>query len=844
MKKILYFIAFLTFPAMVYSQLPGEIDTTFGTPIKENFYTSGIAYSLHSKVLVQPDGKLILGSDLFEFNSGHIVLNVTRLNENDTFDSLGFDNNNPGLDEGYFHDLALQSDGKILVAGQDFDTSLSNHNLIRLNSDRTIDTSFHHAVYQGPVWTMVPQQNGKILVGGNFATVDGIMQENMVRVNFDGTRDSTFDIRGLNYSVKVITDDTINDRIFAAGPFTQCHGEFYNGLVALKYDGSLDTSWHNPGITNIVDLSVDGTGKLLVATKGGIRRLNIDGTNDTSFDIGTVTGLGYIYDIALDQNGKILVAGTFSEFKGINQHTICRLLSDGNIDTTFWSNYRYPNTGGQGIYSIAIESTGNIVCRGSFYTYENFERWGIMRLEPDGYLHYSFIPKYGLNKGCSSCYPNASDIAVQQDGKILVGGDFAGYDGYSQEALIRLETNGRVDTSFNTQLFYSGRPAVGQIVIDQAIQKIYVLGSFSGTGSFNQSYILRLNFDGSPDTTFVLDSTIVNNGFHRMALQPDGKLILTGNFLTFGSPTSKYILRIDATGAIDPTFNPGVGFNPAFLPAIVLQPDGKIVVGGDFSSYDGHSVNNIVRINTDGSYDSTFVTGTGFSNRLTNLILGSNGNIIAGGYFSLYNGNSSNLIASIRSNGDFDSTFMSTLNSGSGHYISAMLLQSDGKIVTGGFFNAGNYSGLARLNLDGTIDSSIFIQSYPGAGGGCFSSDASGRLLMGGAFNKYDGYLINCLTRIYMDNLPNVIIDPEENYEVIVYPNPTSNHLTLDLSKVRSVSEIRIIDMNGRILKNIKMRNQFRENLNIDLSEIPSGLYILTGVFDDKRRSVRFNVVK
>ena len=208
---------------------------------------------------------------------------------------------------------------------------------------------------------------------------------------------------------------------------------------------------------------------------------------------------------------------------------------------------------------------------------------------------------------------------------------------------------------------------------------------------------------------------------------------------------------------------------------------------------------------------------------MTNLILGSNGNIIAGGYFSLYNGNSSNLIASIRSNGDFDSTFMSTLNSGSGHYISAMLLQSDGKIVTGGFFNAGNYSGLARLNLDGTIDSSIFIQSYPGAGGGCFSSDASGRLLMGGAFNKYDGYLINCLTRIYMDNLPNV---------------------TLDLSKVRSVSEIRIIDMNGRILKNIKMRNQFRENLNIDLSEIPSGLYILTGVFDDKRRSVRFNVVK
>ena len=69
MKKILYFIAFLTFPAMVYSQLPGELDTTFGTPIKENFYTSGIAYSLHSKVLVQPDGKLILGSDLFEFNS-------------------------------------------------------------------------------------------------------------------------------------------------------------------------------------------------------------------------------------------------------------------------------------------------------------------------------------------------------------------------------------------------------------------------------------------------------------------------------------------------------------------------------------------------------------------------------------------------------------------------------------------------------------------------------------------------------------------------------------------------------------------------------------------------------
>ena len=392
----------------------------------------------------------------------------------------------------------------------------------------------------------------------------------------------------------------------------------------------------------------------------------------------------------------------FDSYAPINNNSIYNI-----IDTTtdnFEINAGFGGSGGfAGFdypFSIAVQPDGKILAGGGFTFYSGTTSNGIIRLNSNGTIDNTFNIGTGFTNTVLS-------IAVQPDGKILAGGDFTSYSGVTSNYIIRLNTGGTIDNTFTIGGGFNN--SVDSIVL-QPDGKILAGGSFASYGGFLRNRIIRLNSNGTIDNTFNI-GTGLTNGFDgpvsTIALQPDGKILVGGAFTSYSGVTSNYIIRLNTGGTIDNTFNIGSGFDNG-VKTIVLQPDGKILVGGGFTSYSGVTSNRIIRLNTGGTIDNTFNIGSGFDNAVYSIALQPDGKILAGGgFFTLYDGVVCNGIIRLNS----DATINATFNTGTGFtpptYINTITLQPDGKILAGGLFtsyNNTNMAGLIRLNIDGSVD--------------------------------------------------------------------------------------------------------------------------------------------
>ncbi|MDO8898171.1 MAG: delta-60 repeat domain-containing protein, partial [Bacteroidales bacterium] len=178
------------------------------------------------------------------------------------------------------------------------------------------------------------------------------------------------------------------------------------------------------------------------------------------------------------------------------------------------------------------------------------------------------------------------------------------------------------DTSFNvsglgTTVFATGGQFSKVTALDGG--KVLVTGSFYSAATTAPTYarILRLNNDGSFDNTFNLGGVGASGIIAATAVQADGKIIIGGNFPAYNGTTFGGIARINADGSIDNTFNPGTGFSSIIGQAvrnIAIQPDGKLIIGGGFTSFNGTAIAGVCRLNADGSLDNTFSPGSGPNN--------------------------------------------------------------------------------------------------------------------------------------------------------------------------------------------------------------------------------------
>ena len=353
-----------------------------------------------------------------------------------------------------------------------------------------------------------------------------------------------------------------------------------------------------------------------------------------------------IFSTAIQSDGKIVVGGDFSSYNGTGASKIIRLNTDGSRDTSF-----VIGTGFSGTYpwvrSIAIQSDGKIVVGGNFANYNGTSASKIIRLNTDGSIDTSFVIGTGFNSSVFS-------TDIQSDGKILVGGYFSSYNGTSANKIIRLNTDGSVDTSFVTG---TGFAALIKLITIQSDGKIVVGGNFSEYNGTNANKIIRLNSDGSRDTSFVI-GTGFDSDVNSIAIQSDGKIVVGGEFYWYNGTFVKRIIRLNTDGSVDNSFVYGDGFN-GYANSVAIQSDGKIVVGGQFQSYNGTNANYIIRLNSNGSIDTSFVYGTGFDGDVESITIQSNGKILVGGYFTNYNGTSANRIIQLSDsfNAEFEDEF-------------------------------------------------------------------------------------------------------------------------------------------------------------------------------------------
>jgi uncharacterized delta-60 repeat protein len=337
------------------------------------------------------------------------------------------------------------------------------------------------------------------------------------------------------------------------------------------------------------------------------------------------TGFNDIVTSILTQpDGKILIGGVFTTFKGKSFNRLIRLNPDGSIDNTFNIGAGFNDY----VRHVKLQSNGKILVCGDFTTYNGVSKSRIVRLNSDGSIDNTFnFNLFGV----------ITDIGIQSDGKILISG-------LGKVGIVRVNADGTIDNTFSLTGFITTPEIVDNILI-LSNGKILVGISHPVYGFF------RLNADGSKDATFIEGTA---NGFVEVIrLQSDGKILLGGYFGVYNGISSPFMIRLNLNGSIDNTFNIGTGFNAAVLAeGIFTQSDGKILVGGQFTAYNGTSSNGLIRINSDGSIDNTFNIGTGFDNHVGSIHMQSNNFIYVGGAFTRYNGMMTSRLAKIKLSGE------------------------------------------------------------------------------------------------------------------------------------------------------------------------------------------------
>jgi uncharacterized delta-60 repeat protein len=360
-----------------------------------------------------------------------------------------------------------------------------------------------------------------------------------------------------------------------------------------------------------------------------------------------------------------------------------------------------------------------------------------------GQLDTTFVPAPGTNDIVNVVIP-------QPDGKVIAAGRFTFANNVARNRIARFNFNGSLDTGFDP-----GTGADGEITaaVLQTDGRIIVAGRFTSFNGFTHNRICRLNANGSVDQTFGLGSGI-NNTALALALQPDGRIIVGGQFSQIDLTQRFNFARLNSDGSVDLSFDPGNGPN-GDVNAIVLQSDGRIVIGGTFIGYNGFARGGVARVLGNGGLDPSFDSGVGTGGNVFALALQHNGQIILGGRFVQYSGTNRTFIARVFGNGTLDLGF----NPAPNDWVQSLAVEPDDRILVGGFFTSINGLGrnsIARLNTNGSVD----LNFDPGAGCvGSLTNDATqvrsialqqfGRVWAGGVFTSYDNQSRDNIVRLF-----------------------------------------------------------------------------------------------
>jgi uncharacterized delta-60 repeat protein len=365
-----------------------------------------------------------------------------------------------------------------------------------------------------------------------------------------------------------------------------------------------------------------------------IARLNSDGSLDTGFQNGMSGANSTVYALALQPDGRVLTGGNFTFVNNSVRRRIARLETDGSTDTTFANAPAGPD---DDVQAMALQSDGKLIV-GGLFTNLNAARQRIARLNSDGSLDTGFL------NGLAGANNAVNAVAVQADGKVLLGGIFSSVNNTTRTRLARLNADGSLDLAFAPTA-----NATVQALAVQADGKILVGGQFSQINSVNRGRLARLNSNGTLDTAF-LPGGIAGPDFQveSVVVQPDGQILVAGN----SPPSAAARVRI-ARRQPDPTLN-GMAGSTAPSSPWRCNLTAEYLIGAVSFCSEGRSTAAIARLNADGSLDTASNGMLGAS--ATIQLPSPDGKVAVGGAFQQVNGVSRNHIARL-TDGSLDTGF-------------------------------------------------------------------------------------------------------------------------------------------------------------------------------------------
>jgi hypothetical protein len=285
----------------------------------------------------------------------------------------------------------------------------------------------------------------------------------------------------------------------------------------------------------------------------------------------------------------------------------------------------------------SVDGSGDLYVAGGFSSYQGVSANGIVRLNSDGSRDNGFALGTGFNGNV-----NALAFAPDGSGDLYVGGSFSSYQGVSANSIVRLNSDGSRDNGFAIgTAFGSGLVMTLAPLIDGS-GDLYVGGGFTTYQGSAHTRIVRLNSDGSVEPSFNAGSGFdwTVNGV-TLSLDLSGSLYVVGGFLNYQGVSAKALIRLLPSGARDPAFDVGTGFafgTASNLAVPARDASGDVYVGGTFTDYQGTPVNRIVRLNPDGSIDPGFSVGNGCDIDVNEILPAGDatGTIYAGGAFTRY----------------------------------------------------------------------------------------------------------------------------------------------------------------------------------------------------------------
>ena len=655
----------------------------------------------------QNDGKIITGSSNLSVVGNHSVNGLVRLNADGTLDSsfkFEFDITQGGV----ICDLFVQDDDKIIVSGQNMFQGITPSPLIRLLADGSLDETFNFPIPDLYLIQVIPVLDDKyIVVGFPDSDLPGI-----IRINNDGSIDETFDVgngfdeMSKNSSVLMQEDG----KIIFIGSFSRFNDQPANNIVRINLDGSLDNTFQigtgsslaNGSAGYLRSITEQSDGKLLVGghfdsfsgtSARNIIRLNADGSLDAAFKSTEVPGvIDFVGASIVLPNNDILVSGRNALFK---------LNHDGSIDESFVDGYMnqvHTNSFFPGLNALTQSPEGTIYLGGVFTRYNNEIRIGMAAIEEDGTLT-DFNPHLGA-------YPTITTVESQTDGKIIVVGDFL--NPITEERggqIARFNIDGTLDVDFTGKTQAWPPSSVKDIAIGPN-DEIYLGGTFSSFNDIPFPGLVKLASDGTLDQSFRPAITRRSDGIEQILIQGD-QIILAGGI---EAANIDQLVRVDAnTGTIDESFNAA---NQLPLDAgddllrnlthVAMQSDGKILVFGwyPFSGKGGF----ILRFSGEGVLDDTFSAPDLPLYRFTSVAVLPNDEIVFGA-FPIAGAEYQEQIPLFHLNADgglIDN--MAILYQEA--MINAILPLTDTEIIIGGTFddiNSQPINTLAKIALDGNI---------------------------------------------------------------------------------------------------------------------------------------------